>query len=67
VADAEAMAEVLQQRCDFELFKPPLLDTQATSDIVRKAVLQLARDRTQEDMILLYFSGHGIQVHVHLT
>jgi WD40 repeat protein len=63
VADAEAMAEVLQQQCHFELFRPPLLGEQATSAELKKAVLQLARDRTPEDMILLFFSGHGIQMY----
>lgn len=62
-ADAEAMAAVLQERCHFELFQPPLLGEQATSDALRKAVLRLARDRAPEDVILLYFSGHGVQVH----
>lgn len=62
VADAEEMAATLQQ-CGFELFRPPLLGEQATSALVKRAVLQLARDRTPEDMILLFFSGHGIQLY----
>lgn len=63
VIDAEAMAEVLQHQCHFELFTPPLLSMQATSAGVKQAVLRLARDRMPEDVILFYFSGHGIQVH----
>jgi len=57
--DAEAMAEVLQQHCNFELLEPPLLNEQATSDHIKKAVRKLARQRTDEDFLLLYFSGHG--------
>jgi hypothetical protein len=36
------MAEVLQTRCDFELFKPTLLGESASTGNVRKAVLELA-------------------------
>jgi WD40 repeat protein len=59
VADAEAMAKVLQETCGFELFIPPLLNAQATSDAIRKAIKQLAKDRTDNDFLLLYFSGHA--------
>ncbi len=59
VADAKAMAEVLHQHCNFELLEPPLLNEQATSDHIKKAVRRLARQRTDEDFLLLYFSGHG--------
>lgn len=58
-ADAEAMAEVLRQNCNFELVEPPLLNEQATSDRVKDAVRRLARNRSAEDFLLLYFSGHG--------
>jgi WD40 repeat protein len=63
VADATAMAEVLQQRCHFELFRPPLLGEHATSAALKKTILQLARDRSPEDIILFFFSGHGIQMY----
>jgi hypothetical protein len=58
-ADAGAMAEVLQQHCNFELLEPPLLNEQATSDRVKDAVRRLARNRSADDFLLLYFSGHG--------
>src|SRR5260370_1099694 len=64
LADAEAMAEVLQQHCGFELVAPPLLEEQATSETIRKAVRQLARDRTNDDFLLLYFAGHGLPMTV---
>ena len=56
--DAQAMAEVLEH-CGFTLLQPPLLGERATSDEIRKAVLKLARDRKDDDFLLLYFSGHG--------
>jgi uncharacterized caspase-like protein len=58
-ADAEKMAEVLQQHCNFDLLEPPLLNENVTSDRVKKAVRKLARQRADEDFLLLYFSGHG--------
>ncbi|HEY6287184.1 MAG TPA: caspase family protein, partial [Ktedonobacteraceae bacterium] len=58
-ADAEAVAEVLQQHCNFELLEPPLVNEQATSDRVKDAVRRLARNRSADDFLLLYFSGHG--------
>jgi len=59
VADAEAMADVLQHYCSFELLEPPLLDVKATSENIKKAVRRLARNRGDDDFLLLYFSGHG--------
>jgi hypothetical protein len=58
-ADAEAMANVLKNYCHFELLMPPLVNEQANSERVKDAVRTLARDRTDDDFLLLYFSGHG--------
>src|SRR5437588_8901310 len=58
-ADAEGIAEVLQQHCGFELLMPPLLGENATSERIKTAVLELAWGRTERDFLLLYFSGHG--------
>lgn len=63
LTDAEAMAEVLEQRCDFTLFMPPLLAEHASSAKVKKAVLDLTRNRDDNDFLLLYFSGHGQQAY----
>jgi WD40 repeat protein len=57
--DAESMAQTLQEHCGFTLLQPPLLGSDATSANVKKAVLALARERTDTDFLLLYFSGHG--------
>ena len=59
VADAEAMAEVLKNYCHFDLLEPPLIDEHTTSEKIKMAVLKLARQRTDGDFLLLYFSGHG--------
>src|SRR5205814_366319 len=53
------MAEVLQKCCGFKLLMPPLLGPEATSANVKRAILQLARQRTEQDFLLLYFAGHG--------
>src|SRR5437764_1483685 len=59
-ADAQAMAEVLPQYGRFTCPQPPLLGEQATSGAVKKAILSLLRACTEEDVLLLYFSGHGV-------
>src|SRR5438105_2710827 len=59
VADALAMAEVLKQHCHFELLEEPLLNEQATSSNIKRAILNLKRDRNDNDFLLFYFSGHG--------
>ena len=63
LANAEAMAEVLEQKCDFTMVMPPLLGEQASSAKVKKAVLDLTRNRNDDDFLLLYFSGHGQQAY----
>ena len=59
VADAETMADIFQNYCDFELLEPPIIGESATSEHIKKAVRKLARDRDDNDFLLLYFSGHG--------
>ena len=63
VADAQDVAEVLVQRCQFTLHVPPLLGEQATSATIKRAVLELVRQRSADDFLLLYFSGHGQQAY----
>ncbi|HEY7419898.1 MAG TPA: caspase family protein, partial [Ktedonobacteraceae bacterium] len=58
--DAEVIAQVLTKCCGFELLtSSPLLGEAATSAQVKRAVLQLARERNEQDFLLLYFAGHG--------
>lgn len=57
--DAMALAQILEKYCGFELLEPPMLNEMATSDRVKDSVRGLARDRTDEDFLLMYFSGHG--------
>src|SRR5260221_2093205 len=63
ISDAEAMAKVLQKHCEFKLFIPPLLNGEATSARVQKAVLDFTRNRSNDDFLLLYFAGHGQQAY----
>ena len=62
-ADAQAVAKVLTDRCGFTLLGQPLLNAAASSSDVQKAILALARQRMDNDFLLLYFAGHGL----HLT
>ncbi len=57
--DAEMMAHVLEKCCYFTLLEPPLLEEQATSAAVKKAILRLTQKRNANDFLLFYFSGHG--------
>src|SRR5205085_5862284 len=63
VADARAVADVLEQRCGFTLYGLPLIGESATSTSIKRAVLELARQRSADDFLLLYFSGHGQQAY----
>ncbi len=66
IADAQAIAEVLEQPfCGFDLAGgSPLLERQATTATVRAPLQQLIRESSKEDFILFYFSGHGIPMTV---
>jgi hypothetical protein len=60
VVDARAMADALQTYCGFELLgDAPLLDEQAVSTKLKDAIRDLVRNRTDDDFLLFYFSGHG--------
>ena len=63
IADAQDVAEVLVQHCQFSLHVPPLLGEQATSASIKRAVLRLVDQRCADDFLLLYFSGHGQQAY----
>src|SRR5712692_7744310 len=63
VTDAQDVVDVLVQRCQFTLDVPPLLGEQATSASIKRAVLELVRQRSADDFLLLYFSGHGQQAY----
>lgn len=59
INDAEQMARVLAGKCGFELLRPALLAAEARSENVKRALLELASQRTGDDFLLFYFSGHG--------
>ena len=62
--DAEDVAKILRDptRGNFDRVSE-LLDEQATKDSIRKAVDDLLQDpqRRQDDLILIYFAGHGVR------
>ena len=47
VDDANAMAEVLQSSCGFELLEPALVGESATSERIKTAILDLAEERSR--------------------
>src|SRR5579885_1376791 len=58
--DGRDMARILQADCcGFELFRPALLDEQASSGNLKDAVLDLANALQSGDFALLFFSGHA--------
>src|SRR2546421_1377670 len=59
VHDAADLAHVLQD-CGYELFRSPLVGELATTEQLRKAALALAKAITDDDMVVFYFSGHGV-------
>src|SRR5690348_15691387 len=63
VSDAQQVADVLVQHCNFTLSAPTLLGEQATSANIKRAVFELARQGSPDDFLLLYFSGHGQQAY----
>jgi hypothetical protein len=57
--DAEQMGTVLTAHGGFELLQPTILGAEASNDKVKRTLLALADQRTGEDFLLFYFSGHG--------
>jgi WD40 repeat protein len=62
IADAEAIAQALKQYGKFEILGSPLLGEDATSDNIKKGILDLAWNRSNKDFLLLYFSGHAKKI-----
>jgi len=59
VQDAADLAHVLQD-CGYELFRSPLVGELATTEQMRKAALALAKAIADNDIVVFYFSGHGV-------
>jgi uncharacterized caspase-like protein len=59
-SDAQAVAAALiRPECGFRLFQQPFLGPQATTVLVKDALLDLADELGNTDLLLFYFSGHG--------
>ena len=57
IADIQAMQRVLQEKGKFEVTTLPNPDPQK----MQLAIDQLFANRTSEDLLLFYFSGHGVK------
>ena len=63
--DALDIANVLEDpHCGFTLLQPPLMNEQANSAAVKRAILDLARHNEPDNFLLLYFAGHGYSMRV---
>lgn len=60
--DANAIAEVLEQRCDFDVLDEEVIGEYASSNRIMRAIFKLSARRGKDDFLLFYFSGHGIPV-----
>ena len=60
-SSATDLAQILQEKCNFELL-PPLIGEGATTAAMQAAIYKLARLRTDDDFLLLYFTGHGYPI-----
>ncbi|MCG8348166.1 MAG: caspase family protein, partial [Chloroflexales bacterium] len=50
--------------CDFELYTPPLLGQEATTQAVRDALLDAIDELGPDDLLVFYFCGHGSPVSI---
>ncbi|MGL6341584.1 MAG: caspase, EACC1-associated type [Waterburya sp.] len=57
IQDIQAMKKVLEEKGEFEVTTLPNPEPQA----MQLAIDQLFANRTSEDLVLFYFSGHGIK------
>ena len=57
IADIQAMQRVLQEKGEFEVTTLP----NPGSQTMQLAIDQLFANRTSEDLVLFYFSGHGVK------
>jgi tetratricopeptide (TPR) repeat protein len=57
-SSATDLAQVLQEKCNFELLAP-LIGNEATTSAIQNAIRKLAFQRTDQDFLLFYFTGHG--------
>ena len=60
VKDAKDFIEVLKTHYQFDdAYIRTLFNEQATEDNIHNLMLELVRDVTEEDNLLIYYSGHG--------
>src|ERR1700687_6001162 len=61
--DAKEVSYLLERpACKFKLVKPALIGKEATASHIRRAVVDLVMARTDQDLLLFYFSGHAQQM-----
>lgn len=59
--DAERFAGILQDKYGFEEATPALYNEAATMVAIRKSLAYLAASCIEEDTVIVYYAGHGIQ------
>jgi len=59
--DARAVAEALRRYGDFEIWgEEAMVNEQATARAIQEAIIELEEKSSQDDLLLFYFSGHGL-------
>jgi WD40 repeat protein len=63
--DARAVAEALRSYGGFEIWGgEAMINEQATARAVQEAIIQMEEESTQDDLLLFYFSGHGLLLQI---
>lgn len=59
--DARAVADALRTYGNFEIWgQEAMVNEQATARAVQEAIIELEEKSVQDDLLLFYFSGHGL-------
>lgn len=59
--DAQRIQKILEGVYNFEEVMPPILNEQATRDKIMEALLNLRGICTNEDTLIIYYAGHGLE------
>jgi uncharacterized caspase-like protein len=59
--DVQRFSKILEEKYGFILAQPPLFDSGATSYNIIDALIDLSNSGNEEDTLIIYFAGHGLQ------
>ncbi|WP_431215523.1 caspase family protein [Puia sp. P3] len=67
VADGRRLTKVLQERYGFAIARDPLFNEDATRENIEEALFAIAAESYEEDVLVIFFAGHGGQEDVRKT